>query len=87
MFCFLNAEIFCDSPEPLDNGVIPELLKSNHTLFPYNFEITYICNQGYQIFGGDSWSFCGKYGWSGKTPYCKGKKIFKLFTDITFLKL
>lgn len=83
MFYFLNAEIFCDPPEPPENGSISELLKSNFTLFPYNFQITYECIQGYQIFGGDSWRFCGKNGWSGKTPHCKGKTFLKLLIDIT----
>ncbi|XP_035223084.1 CUB and sushi domain-containing protein 3-like [Stegodyphus dumicola] len=63
-------EIFCDQPEPLVNGSIPELQSTNMKAFPYNFEITYVCNEGYRLIG-DSWRLCSENGWSGDTPYCE----------------
>lgn len=67
------TEILCDPPVPLENGIIPELENStqtNITSFPFNYEITYLCDEGYRLINGDSWRICEKNGWSGKTPYC-----------------
>ncbi|XP_035212076.1 complement C2-like, partial [Stegodyphus dumicola] len=63
-------KIFCDLPESLANGSIPEVQSTNITAFPYDFEITYVCNEGYRLIG-SSWRFCSKNGWSGDTPYCE----------------
>lgn len=59
----------------LANGSIPELLLTNMTSFPYLFELSYACKDGYRLIGGDSWRTCGENGWSGKTPYCEGKNF------------
>lgn len=61
---------FCDRPRPLNNGTIPEIESTNATEFPYNFEITYICDQGFRLTG-DSWTFCDSTGWYGITPRCE----------------
>nr|BAR45590.1 complement factor B-1 [Hasarius adansoni] len=65
------TEIICDLPKQLVNGTIPEMLTTNLTSFPYGFEITYFCDDGFRLVGGDSWRTCSKKGWSGKTPYCE----------------
>ncbi|KAF8767224.1 Complement factor B like protein [Argiope bruennichi] len=64
------VESFCDPPEPLANGTIPEIESSNMTVYPFNFELTYICNKGFRLIG-DSWRFCDTRGWSGKSPTCE----------------
>ncbi|GFY55938.1 serine protease 42 [Trichonephila inaurata madagascariensis] len=62
-------EAFCERPRPLKNGRIPEIESSNATLFPHNFDITYICDQGFRL-KGDSWAYCASRRWSG-TPQCE----------------
>lgn len=68
------AEIICDRPEPLANGDILELEKSDFIdTFPINFVLTYNCNEGYRLHGGESSRVCGEDGWSGTVPYCEGE--------------
>ncbi|GBO41462.1 CUB and sushi domain-containing protein 3, partial [Araneus ventricosus] len=64
------VESFCGPPEPLANGTIPEIESSNMTVYPFNFELTYICDKGFRLIG-DSWRFCDSRGWSGKSPSCE----------------
>ncbi|GIX91044.1 CUB and sushi domain-containing protein 3 [Caerostris extrusa] len=63
-------ESICDPPEPLNHGTIPEIESSNRTEYPFNFELTYLCDKGFRLIG-DSWRFCNTQRWSGTNPYCE----------------
>ncbi|GIY86339.1 CUB and sushi domain-containing protein 3 [Caerostris darwini] len=63
------TESICDPPEPLNHGTIPEIESSNRTEYPFNFELTYLCNKGFRLIG-DSWRFCDTQKWSETNPYC-----------------
>ncbi|KAF8767227.1 CUB and sushi domain-containing protein 3 [Argiope bruennichi] len=64
------VESFCEPPEPLAHGTVPEIESSNLTVYPFQFEITYICDEGFRLIG-NSWRFCDSRGWSGKSPICE----------------
>ncbi|KAG8194143.1 hypothetical protein JTE90_000981 [Oedothorax gibbosus] len=64
------TEAFCNRPPLLANGTIPEIESTNMTKFPFNFEVTYLCDKGFRLIG-DSWGFCDTRGWSVKSPRCE----------------
>lgn len=69
------GEVECPYPGIPTNGSIPQLKDSDLKTFPFGFDLSYKCDEGFRLHG-TSWNSCNKGTWTFETPKCEVIKCY-----------